>query len=372
MRFRPDKILNQFVKIARPSGRLIQCVHCQSVQPNIAKDRDDNFTIFREWYDITASTTSNKSKIIKKEKLMAHEIARIFDMITSEIVTNMGKPLACHPRKLILDYIPVPPNTIRPNMDGRGGGRSGNDDLTVLLRHIVEANRRLPAIIPDEISEEMMMNISNISLEVYELVKGSSAAANKRKITTTGGNKQLTSVAKRLPRKFGRIRRNLMGRRVNYMARSFITCDPSLKIDEVGVPRSIAQGIQKPMVVRDYNYDECMFYVMNAAKGVYPKASRVYRKATGNIHWLDRHREDQPVEIGDVIYRDIIDGDIVNFNRQPSLEPSSISSMKVVIMEEGKTLRMNVLSCSMFNADFKHRWNQQLAATNSVRCAFVR
>jgi DNA-directed RNA polymerase subunit A' len=135
------------------------------------------------------------------------------------------------------------------------------------------------------------------------------------------------------------------------MARSFITCDPSLKIDEVGVPRSIAQGIQKPMVVREYNYDECMFYVMNAAKGVYPKASRVYRKATGNIHWLDRHREDQPVEIGDVIYRDIIDGDIVNFNRQPSLEPSSISSMKVVIMEEGKTLRMNVLSCSMFNAD---------------------
>lgn len=351
MRYRPDKILNQFVKMARPSGKILQCAHCESVQPNIVKDRDDNFTIFREWYDITATNTSNKSKMMRKEKLMAHEIARIFNKVSDETVLDMGKPLYCHPRKLILDYIPVPPNTIRPNMNEKGGGRSGNDDLTVLLRHIVEANRRLPTIIPNEISDEMMMNINNISLEVYELVKGSSAQSNKRKITTTGGNKQLTSVAKRLPRKYGRIRRNLMGRRVNYMARSFITCDPSLRLDEVGVPRSIAQGIQKPMVVRRYNYEECMFYVMNAAKGAYPKASRVCRKATGAIHLLGPNRENKPIEIGDIIYRDIIDGDVVNFNRQPSLESSSISSHKVVIMEEGNTIRMNVLSCVLYNAD---------------------
>lgn len=350
MKFRADKILNQFVKTVRSSNKILQCVHCQSVQPHIVKDKEDNFTIFRDWYDLASATSSSKGKLQKRERIMAHEIARIFDKISNETVAAMGKPIECHPRKLILDYIPVPPNTIRPNVEG--SSRSGNDDLTVLLRHIVEANRRLPATIPDEISDEMLMNINNISLEVYEMVKGTSASPGKRKITTGANNKQLTSVAKRLPRKFGRIRRNLMGRRSNHMARSFITCDPSLKLDEVGVPRTIAQGIQRPIVVRNYNYEQCMFYVMNAARNAYPKASRVYRADTGDVHWLDRHREDQPIKVGDVIYRDIIDGDIVNFNRQPSLEPSSISSLKVVIMEQGQTIRMNVLICPAFNADF--------------------
>jgi DNA-directed RNA polymerase beta' subunit len=353
-RFRPDKILNQFVKRARPSTKIMQCVNCGAAQPNIVKDKDDNFTIYREWYDLVASATgaTGKGKLAKREKLMAHKIAEIFDRIPDEIVLQMGKSLACHPRKLILTVIPVPPNTIRPNRERSEGGRSGNDDLTVLLRHIVEANKRLPATIPDDITDEMMIHIDNISLEVYEMIKGSSATATKRKITTSS-NKQLTSIAKRLPRKYGRIRRNLMGRRVNYMARSFITCDTSLRLDEVGVPRAIAQGILKPVIVRDYNYEQCMIYFMNAASGAYPKASLVYKATTGSIHWLDRHREQLKLEVGDVIYRDIVDGDIVNFNRQPSLEPSSICSMRVVIMEQGKTIRMNVLICPAFNADFR-------------------
>jgi DNA-directed RNA polymerase beta' subunit len=133
------------------------------------------------------------------------------------------------------------------------------------------------------------------------------------------------------------------------MARSFITCDPSLRLDEIGIPKDIAQGVQKPVVVRKgYNYDKCMIYFNNAASGTYPKASRICKN--GVMYLLPR--EQLTLEDGDVIYCDITDGDVVNFNRQPSLEPSSMASHKVVIMEQGKTIRMNVLICSLYNADF--------------------
>jgi len=143
-----------------------------------------------------------------------------------------------------------------------------------------------------------------------------------------------------------------MGRRVNHMGRSFITGDPYRKITEVGVPISIAKNIQHPIIVREYNYKEMMVYFMNGTKR-YPGCTRIKKKSTGSTHWVGRIKDDFKLEIGDTIYRDTIDGDIVGFNRQPSLEPSSISSMECVIMESGgDTIRLNVLSCSLFNADF--------------------
>ena len=84
----------------------------------------------------------------------------------------------------------------------------------------------------------------------------------------------------------------------------------------------------------------------------YPGCVKIRRKATGVIHWLGKIKDDFTLEIGDTIYRDTVDGDIVGFNRQPSLEPSSISSMKVRVMEKGDTIRTSVLACPLFNSDF--------------------
>jgi len=192
-------------------------------------------------------------------------------------------------------------------------------------------------------------NIRLLELHVYEMIKGSSGT--QKQALTNNSKKPLISIAKRLPRKHGRIRRNLMGRRANHMARSFITCDPSLRIYEIGVPMSIARNLLMPIHVRDYNYKQCMIWFMNGTKR-YPGCTRINKISTGSPPFVDSVKEDFKLEIGDIIHRDLIDGDIVDFNRQPSLEPSSISAMRIKILPEGETIRMNVLACPLFNADF--------------------
>jgi DNA-directed RNA polymerase beta' subunit len=348
MKILPSKVLGEYVKLVRANNKNIQCAHCQAIHPHIVKDKSDHISVYMEFYDIKTSVNA-KGNLLAKIQLYPHQMKAIFNKITDETVKMMGKPVECHPRKLILDAVRVPPNTIRPDIKKMGGGRSNNNDLTVLLQTFIKINEQIPASIPlamdsSKIDDDMRIEIHNLNLTVYDLIKGSSSAA-KRGIVNNS-KKPLTSIAKRLPGKFGRIRRNLMGRRANYMGRSFITCDPFLRIDEVGVPVSIAREIQRPEIVREYNYEEMMTYFMNGNKR-YPGCSKVKKAKNGAIYWIGNTKEDFRLEIGDTIYRDIITGDVVNFNRQPSLEPSSISSMRVVIMEHGETIRMNVLVCPL-------------------------
>lgn len=353
LHIREERVLGEYVKMVRTNNKNVPCVHCGAIHPNIVKDKNDPISVYMEFYD-TRTTSSAKGQLLEKIQLYPHQMQAIFNKITDETVKQMGKPLECHPRKFIWNDMPAPPNTIRPDIKKMGGGRSNNNDLTVLMQTILKINEGISASTPiamdsSKIDDDMRIQVHNLCLTVYDLIKGSSSAA-KRGIVNNS-KKPLTSISKRLPRKYGRIRRNLMGRRANYMGRSFITCDPFLRLNEVGVPISIARDIQKPEVVREYNYKECMTYFMNGNKR-YPGCSKVKRASTGATHWVERLKGDFRLEIGDIIYRDIITGDRVNFNRQPSLEPSSISSMRVVVMEKGDTIRMNVLICSLFNADF--------------------
>lgn len=337
-------ILGEYVKIMRAKDKNIICAHCQAIHPHVVKDKNDNVTFLTEWYD-------KDKKLEKNIVLYPHKIAAIFDKITDETVIQMGKPLISHPRKLILSALRAPPNTIRPDMKKIGGGRSKNNDVTVLLQAVIKINESIPSVIPKIIDENLANQISLLSLSVYELIKGSSATSTKRTITTAG-KRQLVAISKRLPRKPGRIRRNLMGRRVNYMARSFITCDTYRKLDEVGVPYSIAQNIHIPETVQEYNRKTLEVYYMNGIDR-YPGCIKIRKASTGKTHWVGRvNKETFHLEIGDVVYRNLIDGDIADFNRQPSLLISNISAMKVIIMRDVFTITMNVLSCPLFNADF--------------------
>lgn len=342
---RKDKILGEYVKLStRAASKNMTCTYCQALHPHISKDKNDPVTIFMEFYD-TRTTSSTKGQLIARAPLYPHQIKSVFDKISDATVMDMGKPIVSHPKKFILSVIKAPPNPIRPDIKKIGGGRSNNNDLTVLLQAIVKMNDDMPASIPSAIDQDLQIKIHNLCLTVYELIRGSSSSA-KRSIVNNS-RRPLTSIAKRWPRKWGRIRRNLMGRRANHMGRSFITCDPFLKIDEVGVPISIARNIQFPEIVREYNYDQMLIYFMNGTER-YPGCTKIKKASNGKTYFVGRVTN---LEIGDTIYRDIVNGDIVNFNRQPSLEPSSISSMKVVIMEKGETIKFNVLACPFFNAD---------------------
>lgn len=123
-----------------------------------------------------------------------------------------------------------------------------------------------------------------------------------------------------------------------------------LKIDEIGLPISIAKSIQIPETVRTYNRDRLNTYYMNKNK-VYPGCSGVVKYGTKKMHRIDYLDDDYQLQDGDIIMRDIITGDVIGFNRQPSLLFSSMSAVKVIVLQRGETLRMNVSSCNLYNAD---------------------
>lgn len=353
LKVRPSKILGEYVKLIRTNAKNPPCDHCGALHPHIIKDKSDHVSIYMEFYD-THTVTAGKSQLIDRVQLYPHQIKMIFNKISNETLEMMGKPPECHPRKFIWSSIRAPPNPIRPDIKKMGGGRSNNNDVTVLLQTLMKINSEISPSVPSiidshKVDDDTRIQVHNLCLTVYDLIKGSSNTA-KRGIVNNS-KKPLTSIAKRLPRKYGRIRRNLMGRRANYMGRSFITCDPFLRIDQVGMPISMARATQKPEIVQEYNKKEMMIYFMNGLNR-YPGCSRIKKASTGVTHWMGRIKPDIFPEIGDTIYRDYITGDRVNFNRQPSLECSSISSMEIVVMEKGETIRMNVLACPLFNADF--------------------
>lgn len=348
----PKNILSEYVKTVRSKEKNLECVHCQATHPHVIKDRTDNVDILAEWYN------KESKKLEKRIFLYPHKIAAVFSKITDETVEQLGKPNVCHPKKLVLTALRAPPNTVRPDMKKIGGGRSRNDDVTVLLQAVIKINDSLPNFIPKVIDDNLEKQINLLNLAVFELIKGSSATSTKRSISTTG-KRQPTAISKRLPRKPGRVRRNLMGRRVNYMGRSFITCDPDRRIDEVGVPYRMALNIHIPETVQEYNRKELEIYFMNGEER-YPGCIKIKKKKTGKTHWVGRiNKETFRLEIGDVIYRNLITGDTTNFNRQPSLLLSNISAMKVVVMKGMDTITMNVLSCPLFNADHLSQGLQQ-------------
>ena len=335
-----SKLVTEYVKVSRA---ITVCPHCDAPHPLVSKDKFQQAIFYAEFCD---------TKFAKKEELFNHEIKQILNRISDDTVSFMGKPLRSHPKKFMLDTIRVAPNTIRPDIRRVGGNRSNNSDITALTKNIIEINELLPSEIPDKdkIDKDLREMYFNLDMAYYEMIKGSSGSNNQvRMITNT--NKTPNSIANRIPKKEGRLRKNLMGKRVRYMMRSVITGDNMLKVDEIGVPVSIAKSIQIPETVRPYNRDRLNTYYMNKNK-IYPGCASIIKNGTKKLHNINYLDEAYQLQDGDVIMRDMITGDVIGFNRQPSLLFSSMSSHKVIVLQKGETLRMNVSACNFYNADF--------------------
>lgn len=146
----------------------------------------------------------------------------------------------------------------------------------------------------------------------------------------------------------GRIRGNLMGKRVDFSARTVITGDPSLSIEQVGVPKSIAKNLTIPVLVNELNWDNLQKLVDN--KGNYPSAVWVVKHSGARIN-LAMAKNIPILEIGDTVERQLIDDDIVVFNRQPTLHKMSMMAHKVKVLPFS-TFRLNVNVTASYNADF--------------------
>ena len=282
----------------------------------------------------------------KKTRLSADSCYEILRKITDEDCELLGfSPTFSRPEWLICSVLPVPPPCVRPSVKHDANLRS-EDDLTYKLLDIVKANNSLLSKIKsndknhiDDYVDYLQYNITTL---IDNEVKGIPPAQQR-----TG--RLLKSIRQRLKGKEGRIRGNIMGKRVNYSARSVISPDPNIDIDELGVPLKIAMNMTYPEIVNVYNKKFLIKLVENGPD-THPGAKYIIKKNGVRLD-LRYVQKNIKLEYGDIVERHIINGDIVLFNRQPSLHKMSMMGHRVRVMPYS-TFRLNVCVTTPYNADF--------------------
>lgn len=345
------------------------CPNCGAVHVKIVKDEEDHFTFWAEPPNVTnkkrPARIANRPSEHRGDKIYPDTIKAIFERVSDADCEALGRSLNVHPRNLILRTINIPPNTIRPGMKSFTGAGNSNHDITNLLQHIVRRNAFLPDLHPDAmgplgpggvVDAQLDTSVQNLQQIYFECVMGSSSTnatqGNSGKRGIMVGSRTINSFMRSLPRKNGHIRHCITGKRTFYISRSTISGNMKLSINEVGVPLAFARTLQVKEVVQEYNRDWIMPFVLNGRRQ-YPGCTHIVRRATGEIHDISGLK-DLNLEAGDIIYRDIINGDLVFYNRAPSLERSSINVHRAVVIRDpgAYTFQMNVLACEGYNADF--------------------
>jgi len=318
---------------------------CGCKQPDKVK-LEGMAALYAIWENIDAEGADNKKINIR---LTPEIVLKIFKRISDEDIHFMGfSPIWSRPEWMVCQVLPVPPPAVRPSVKHDAQQRS-EDDLTHIYSNIIKTNRDLMDKLNANASPNVIEGMTTvlqyfIAMIVNNKVKGAVPMAQR-------SGRPLQCIMGRLNSKNGRIRGNLMGKRVDFSARSVITGDPNLSIRQLGVPRKIAMNITKPMVVNDRNRDFLMKLIQNGPE-VWPGAKILEKKNGQSISLRYVDRASIRLENGDVVHRHMMDGDAVLFNRQPSLHRMSMMCHIVKIMSKGDTFRMNVGDTKPYNADF--------------------
>lgn len=327
-------------KITNSNGKLVVCKYCDHSQPVVIKDPKEPIFLLK--------------RIPEKDDVRMYndEIEQILSRVSKETVQKINPSINYLPSALMLRIVPAIPNNARPDVQKiKGGGRSNNNDATTFLKNVVSTNESIPLLLNDEdkLVNENALNLLEITFG--NMVKDPTGSIASSRIV--GGNGQaLTSLSSRLRGKEGRIRGNLEGKRIHYAGRSVITGDNNINIDEVGVPIEIARVLQVPEVVRPYNIDKMMTYFLNK-NHTYPGCSKIIKADTGATYFIESMRADITLDYGDIIYRDMVDGDHVAMNRAPSLLYSAISGHRAKILANGETFRLSVnVADTLYGGDF--------------------
>jgi DNA-directed RNA polymerase II subunit RPB1 len=243
---------------------------------------------------------------------------------------------------LLVQVLPVPPLHVRPSVAVGGGAQSSEDDLTHQLVNIVKANLSLKQAItggePAVVVEQFELALQhNVAAFMDNEIRG------MPQITQRSG-RPLKAISQRLKAKEGRLRGNLMGKRVDFSARTVITADPNLGIHQVGVPRSVAMNLTVPIRVTAFNHAYLSQLVSNGPTQ-HPGAKHIIRSDGTRIDLrYVRNKSELLLASGWIVERHLADDDIVLFNRQPSLHKMSIMGHKVKVLD-WSTFRLN-LSCT--------------------------
>jgi len=282
-------------------------------------------------------------------KLTPEMVLKSFKRISDDDIHFMGfSPVWSRPEWFICQALPVPPPAVRPSVKHDAQQRS-EDDLTHIFSNIIRTNKDLQDKIDNNASANVIDGLTRllqylVAMIVNNKTKGAAPLAQR-------SGRPYQCIMSRLNSKSGRIRGNLMGKRVDFSARSVITGDPNLSIRQLGVPMKIAMNLTKPVVVNEKTRDYLMKLVQNGPD-VYPGAKILERKNGEHISLRYVDRTSLRLEYGDIVHRHMVDGDAVLFNRQPSLHRMSMMCHIVKVMRVGDTFRMNVADTKPYNADF--------------------
>jgi DNA-directed RNA polymerase subunit A' len=328
-----------FKQIISEARKAEKCPHCGR---EVGKIELDKPTSLRE----------NGKKLTPSEVREWLEKIRDEDLPLLDINRESARP-----EWMILTVLPVPPVTVRPSVTLQSGERS-EDDLTHKLVDVIRINQRLqenrdagaPQLIVEDLWELLQYHVTTY---LDNQTSGIPPARHR-------SGRPLKTLAQRLKGKEGRFRSNLSGKRVNFSARTVISPDPNLSINEVGVPIRIAEELTVPVRVTMHNIEWCKQLITekytNTDELYVAGVNYVIKHAEGmkrRIKITDKNAElvAEKLEIGSIIERQLMNGDLALFNRQPSLHRMSIMAHRVKVVP-GKTFRFNLCVCPPYNADF--------------------
>ncbi|KAJ1365444.1 DNA-directed RNA polymerase [Parelaphostrongylus tenuis] len=330
--------------VKKAIGTVLKIVYANNISEDAMRD-----------YSIAASANSDLSSTLIKSKftlLNPLRVQKLFNNVSQDdipiLMVRSGE--LKHPNDLLLTRIPVPPICIRPSVVSEVKSGTTEDDITMKLCEIILINDVLEKHKKDGATIKTVTEAwDHLQVQVALYFNGELSGLPPE----LQPNKPLRGLTQRLKGKQGRFRGNLSGKRVDFSGRTVISPDPNLRIDEVGVPIGVALTLTFPEIVNSHNMERMKELILNGSDR-HPGANYVVDRITGTKRLLkygNRETCASHLKYGDIVERHLDDGDIVLFNRQPSLHKVSIMSHRAKIMP-GRTFRFNECACTPYNADF--------------------
>jgi DNA-directed RNA polymerase II subunit RPB1 len=275
-------------------------------------------------------------------ELLPTEALLILGRISDDDIYMLGfDGVNVRPEWMIITILPIPPPSVRPTIIYDAVCHS-EDDLTKVLSDIIFENNNIKRL--DECGaggHVVEAAVSRMQTRISCYFDNSLPKIERLKHM----GRTIKSISERLKGKHGRIRGNLMGKRVDFTARTVITGDASISLEELGVPNSISRNLTYPEVVSQFNIIWLQYIIRRK------NFKRIIRDIGCEIRSYFKVLTEFQLELGDTVERHLIDGDIVLFNRQPSLHKMSMMGHRIRILPYS-TFRLNLSVTTPYNADF--------------------
>lgn len=269
-------------------------------------------------------------------------------------------PTKSRPEDMIIVNFPVPPVQVRPSVRVEISSTSTfDDDLTHKIIDIIKHNETLKNNKGNGSLVKSSCNDDYVLLQIHVATFFANDSAGFP-VSQQKNKKATKSLSERLKGKEGRVRANLMGKRVDMSGRTVITSDPNISLNEVGIPLMIAMNLTYPEIVTTQNIHYLTQLVRNGKKK-YPGANFVTKTVIDKEGNEEKHTyllkyAGKPIDLkpGDIVERHLVDGDMVLLNRQPTLHKLSMMGHKCTIIPDAGmiTFRINVSVTDPYNADF--------------------